>query len=249
MRAMAAGAIKIGMGLAVTHVQAVYRGVPLVAVSTTYKPNEFVLWVKAGSRFRRSGDLKGAKLGVTRFGGGTHAYARLITKSLGLEKEVKIVAAGGMREAVASLRSGVVDVIIYPTSTMINFKIKGEVRDFLKVRDFLPKPWIDTILIARRDFVKRQPDIVRNMVRAIIEANRFIKNNPNWSLQKMKAISRFSEQAARLMYKGLAAGLSQDGRIDPRGLKNISNFLFEFGIVPKRKSLPLEEIYTREFTG
>jgi ABC-type nitrate/sulfonate/bicarbonate transport system substrate-binding protein len=237
------------MGLAVTHVQAVYRRVPLMAVSDLYTINGFSVWVKTGSRFHKPADLKGAKIGVTRFGGGTHAYSRLIVKSLGLEKDVTIVSAGGMREAVASLRAGAVDAIIYTDQQMIKLKLAGKARDFLKVMDFLPKPWLDTLVSARKDFIKDQPKTVRNAVRAILEANRFIKANPGWSLAKMKAESGFSDEAARLLYPELAAGLSEDGKIDPRGLKNINDFLFEFGIVPKGKPLPLEEIYTREFTG
>ena len=135
-RAVAAKIINIGLSSTATPVQGAARGVPALIVSELAAKDPWYVWVRADSRIKQGKDMKTAKIGVTRFGGTSHAYARAVAKSLELEKEIKFVAAGGLRAALAGLKTAAFDAVVQPLHIMIGFKLKREVREILSLQAF-----------------------------------------------------------------------------------------------------------------
>ncbi|MEE8448771.1 MAG: ABC transporter substrate-binding protein [Thermodesulfobacteriota bacterium] len=246
-RAVAAGSLKLGLGPAVSEVRAIARRVPMVIVMNYQSLQEFFVWVQTGSRLRKPKDLRVAKIGVSRFGGAQHAYGLAAVKALGLEKQAKFIAVGGISSTLAALKTARIDAMVQPLEIMVKMKVKGEVRELLSVADHLPRPWPAHMLFAHKDLVKEDPGTIKKTVSALLDISGYIGKNPRWAVSKMEKVLGYPEGAAKLIYDNYR--FSKDGRIDRRGLINVRDFLVEFGIVPKKKAPELNKIYTTEFTG
>lgn len=247
LRAVAGGTLNVAITTAASGMQSASRGVPLIIVSNLYPRDEFFFWVRPESRFKEPKDLKGAKIGTARFGGTVHAYDLAVAKSLGLEKDIRIVSTGGISEGLAMMKTGVVDVENQPLDIMIELKLKGEVREFLKVHDYLPKEWVDHVVLAQTDFSKKEPETVKRVVKAILQGVDYIRKEPAWAMAKMREMSGFSVEASRIIYERHLGLFTRDGKIETKALENVKNFLIEYNIVAKDKALPVDKLYTAEF--
>ena len=245
-RALAAGAVYLVWESAPASVQLAARGAPVLIIADSGAVQDFYLWVRGDSPFQKAADLRKVKIGINRFGGMAHAYGRFMVKALGLEKEVKLVAEGGIVEGVAAMRSGAIDGRMSTFVTMIPLKFKGEARDILSVRDYLPKPWMDTVILARKDFLAKSPEVVKRTVTTTLAAASFVLKNREWTIQKLKSFYGYSDEIAKVIYDSLE--YSKDGRIERRAVENVRNFLIDYEIVPKDKTPPADELFTTRFT-
>ena len=95
IQAIAAGALDMGICAPLGGILAISRGVPEVIVADLQSPQDWGIFVLSKSPIKGSADLNGAKIGVSRLGGSAHAYGIAVAKALGMEKDIKWVAAGG----------------------------------------------------------------------------------------------------------------------------------------------------------
>lgn len=244
--AVAAGEIDLGTHGVAGGIQAIATGVPMVIVADPGITTEFFFWVVRESRLKEPRDLKGAKIGATRFGSDTHLYSLAVVRALGLEKDVRFLAMGGVPAQIAGLKAGAVDVITLSFFSVASLKVKGEVRELLKVDDFLVKGLGSQIIYAHPDFLKRKPEVVRKVVRGFLQGGNFIMKNPEWAVERMKKELRQSEEAARAIHPRLR--YDTDGKIDVSKIENVINFFTEYGILTKEKAPRVEKTYARGFS-
>lgn len=245
VQAVAGKEINIGFVPPIVAAFALAARVPIVFVSNLTSPPEFILWVRSESPFKEPKELKGARIGIMRPGTLPHVYARAITKAAGVEKEMKFIATGGTTENVAALRAKVVEAIVMPVYFLISLKVTGEVRELADAAEYLPKEWLEHGLFARKEFITEKPDTVRKVVKAILQGANFAMDNRSWSMGKLKEVSGYSDEVASLIFKQLT--LSRTGKIDRKAMENVMNFLFEYGVVPKEKVPPVDELFTMRF--
>lgn len=244
-QAIAAGGVDVGLQTATAVIVQASRGLKQVAVADLKHPQIFAFWIMPTSRLKVPSDLKGAKIGVTRTGSLGHSYAMAVAKGLGLPKDVRYVSTGGIRETIAALRAGVVDTISQSYYVMADLEYRGEVKRLLTVQDYLPKEWVDMTVFARKDFTRDSPEAISRVVAATLKAGQFVMARPDWAVEKMQTVTGYSPGFAREIVKVMRYG--KDGRFDIAGLRNVRQFLIDYGVVPKDKAPPLEEIYTEAF--
>ena len=246
-RAFAASAIKIASSSAAADILSIARGVPVVILASIQSNDDFAVWVSTKGRIQKPQDLKGAKLGASRFGGVEHSYGQLVAKQLGLAKDVQFVSTGGIKESLAVLTTGGIDGVVLTPGQMINLKLEGRVKELLQVTDYLPKSWAAYTIVARRDFVQKEPDTARRVVRSILEANRFAmsKEGKPWVLAKMREISNYSAEGANLIYDTL--DLSKDGKLEKEAIKNLSDFMVEYGLMKAAEVPSMDTVFTDQF--
>lgn len=242
--AVAAGAISIGLVVTPGPVLAAERGAPTVMVAGLIPDMGWTIWVKSNSPYRHSRELRGTKFGTPRLGGQSHAYGRLVAKAHGIEKEVRFVAVGGLPETLAALKVGVVEFTIQPMSIMMDLKVQGVVREIGAMADYLPQPWTDQVMHARKDFIKSKPEVVRQTIRAVFQSADFVRKNPRWALDKIKSMQGFSEEAAKLTYERLR--FSSTGRLERKAVENIRNIFIEYGIITD-KAPAVDELFTNDY--
>lgn len=246
-QAMAAGHLKIAIGGALSAMQAQARGAPIIMVADLGSPDRFGIWVRPDSPVREVKELKGKRLGISRYGGSVHAYAVLSLRALGLEKEIKMVAAGGLMPSIAAMKAGTVEAMVTSLDAMFSFVVRGQAREILAATDYLPQPWFFLAITAHRGFVKEEPATVKKAVKGVLRATEFIMKNPGWSIAKIRAFRGFSEEEAKTYYTILKYG--GDGRIDPRAAENVRKFLLEFGLVRGVEFPPVGQLFTNEFVS
>lgn len=246
--AIAAGSVSVGGDAAAGLVPAVARGVPIVIVSNRQKNLATALWVRADSPVSKPKDLKkGARVGIVSMGGVDHAYGRMLLRALGMEKDVRFVATGGIPNSMAALKAGVMDATAMIRPLMAPLEARGEVRAVAMQEDYIKIELLGHINWARKDFLKTSPETVAKAIKATLQAADFVRKNPDWAIEKIKSEQGLPPAAAESIYKGL--DFSTDGRVSREALENTRNFLVEYEVIPKDKVPSIDDLYTRQFTG
>lgn len=248
-RSVAAKTLEIGMTPAITGIQSTVMGVPITMISDLVPGvGGWAVWLPKNSPIKDPKDLKGARIGVAGLGASSHAFGLAIAKALGLEREVRFVGVGGVAPMAAALKAGVVAAVVTGPAAMLELKARGEAYELLFLAPYLAKEWMDHGLFARKDFLRANLDLTKKVIKTILQAAAFARENPAWSLEKMKAFSGYSEPTARLWFNEVTR-LTKDGRVDKRAIGNILEFLLNYGIVPRERALPVEELFTPGLTG
>lgn len=246
-QAMATRDVDLGMHSIPSVVLEVSRGVPEIMVAELGLRMDFFIFVLPKSPVREARDLKGLRVGLIRTGSVGHAFGQVMAKRLNMEKEIKYVALGGVGPLIAGLKSGVVDAGLSTFYSMASLKLRGELRDVVAMRDYVPPRWTDYGMISHVDFLREKEATVKKAVKAVLEAGEFILKNPDWSKERMKSLFGYSEPMAAAVYETFI--YSKDGRIDPQAIGAVRDFLLEYGLVPREKVPSLEKIYTPRITG
>lgn len=250
-RAMAAGAIDVGIADVAGALVAILSGVPELMVARWEMAPNYSIWVAAQSRFKAPEDIKGGKIGVERLGSTTAIFGLMALRRMGLsEKDVKFIGVGGQPERVAALKSGVIDGFVQAYQTNVELIARGEIRPLINIGDHLPKEWIDGAYLARKDFVEKEPQAVMKTVKGVFQAIDFVRANRSWAATQLVSHLRLSPAGARLAVdeKILFPRLGQ--KISRKALTNVINSLLEYGVIKKERLLPLDKIlYPNEFTA
>lgn len=222
-------------------------GVPIIIVAEEKPKPDFSFFVLPGSRIKVPGDLKGATLGVFRLGSIADFYMRAVAAALGLavDRDVKIVAAGGAVEALAALKAGKIDVSTHSRTDVVELWLTGQLREVLKTSDYLPRNWVEDTVFARKDLVSDRPDTVKRVVRAVLQAIDYTRKNRDWTVATLKAQSGYSQKAAEWAYENV--GFTNDGVIKKEDMQAVVDFAVKWGIVPKGKLPRVEELFTNKF--
>lgn len=246
-RALAGGHVDMAIHGTSSVIMEIARGVPQIIVAEMEAKYDFMVFVPSKSALRQPKDIKGTKIGVIGFGSLAEIFGRVVTRNLGLEKDVKFVALGSTPSMVAGLKAGAVDGMLTTFFGVAPLVFAGEIREVLVVTDHLPKNWSEIILNVRNDFLQKQPESVKKGVRAILKAGQFLLQNKSWTIEKTKSQFRYTPEAAAGIFPVLH--YSKEGKIDRQALENVTNLLLEYGLIVKEKTPPVEQMYTRQITG
>lgn len=243
MHALAAGAINIGLVANDLPMMAAERGLPVIMVADLVKQPR-LLWVRTNSPYRHPRDLKGARVGVSALGGAEHSYGRIILAAHGLEKDVRFVGSGGIPQTMAGMKVGVFDAMVLAVGTVVGLKVEGIIREIASSDDHLPKPWVEHAVLARKDFARTKPELVRKILKATIQATDFVRKNPGWATNKIKGFQGISEEAAKIVYDNVQ--FTATGKLERKAVENVRRVLIEYGILTE-KTPPVDDLFTNEY--
>jgi ABC-type nitrate/sulfonate/bicarbonate transport system substrate-binding protein len=128
---------------------------------------------------RTVADLKGRRLGVTRFGTVTDTMTRLLVGKLGLDadKDVSYVQVGDVPILLASMSSGkIIDGAIMQPPYYLKAVSTG-MRVLVNMQE-MDIPVQQTGLNTTQKFIAKNPDVVRRSVKSIIEGIHLMRTNP-----------------------------------------------------------------------
>lgn len=246
-QAIAAGKLQAGIGGTSSLILGASRGSPAVIVADMQVIDYgFRLWVKKDAPYRQPRDLKGAKVGITSLGTLPHVYALTALRALGLDKDVRFIALGGVPSTVASFRAGHAEAVALSIFSMANLKARGEARELLNLVEYFPQPWSEIAVFVHKPMAKERPEAIRKMVQVVFMATDFVLKNRAWTKEKLQNFFRIQGDLDWI-YERINYG--KDGRIDPRALENVRNLLIENGLLSKEKASPLPELYAPGFAG
>jgi ABC-type nitrate/sulfonate/bicarbonate transport system substrate-binding protein len=212
-------------------------------------PN-YSIWVLNNSRFRKPQDIKGSKIGVFSVASTTTAFGILALKRVGLGgKDVKFIGVGGGPARVAALKSGAVDGFVQAYSANANLIARGEVRALINIGNYLPKPWIQGVYVAHKDFIEKNPKVVMKTIRGVFQAIDYTRANRVWAAKRLVVKLRFTPEGAKLAVAENILFPKLGRKISRPALQNVINFMAEYELM-KKERLPSVDamLYPSEFT-
>ena len=139
------------------------------------------VYLIARPEIKSAAELKGKATAVTRLGGTTHFYLRAALRQVGIdpEKDVTILQLGSGTEAVSAMESGRITMAALTNRYAIPLLQKGwPVFVDLSSTDFI---YPSSCVASSRAFVKAEPKLVDDFLRAYVAAIQLMKKDQNFA--------------------------------------------------------------------
>src|SRR5712692_7346709 len=204
--------------------RAAMRGLPVRAVASSTVAPFFALMAKEKS----VQDLKGKLVGVTDPGGTNYQVTRLILAHYGLtpNKDVPLITVGEERLILEAMISGRIAAGAISPPWPFEAEKHG-FRLLVKASDVVQFPFVGPS--ANVEKIKNKRDQVKRLVRAEIDAVRFIREQRDETIEIIAKIFKMDREIARKSYDFTAAFFSKDLRINPEGVKQLIAIERELG--------------------
>lgn len=207
-------------------IQANLAGADLVMLAgPNHKPGQ-KLMVKP--EIKSPQDLKGRRLGITRFGTSDDFVMRYILMKWGLkpDRDVTLLQMGGSQETLAGMVAGRID----GGSLSAPLNLKAQQRGFQMLVDSsaLGLEYQGAGVVTTRSYVRDKPEVIRRYLRAYVEGLHRLKTDRDFSLNVLAKYTRTTERdMLEETYRHYALDVMP--RVPYPTLKGIQTVLTEMG--------------------
>jgi len=160
-------------------------------------------------------DLKGQKVGVSRFGAVTHITALAVLQRAGMVKDVTIVQTGGVSESAAALASGAVAAatVLPPQSLMLKDKGYRELVGLKELKE-MNIPFVEAGLAVRRSFANKNPALVKRFLKGSLEGLKRVFGDKNFTMKVLGQYTKINDpKLLEDSYEWAAAAFVKDPRV------------------------------------
>jgi ABC-type nitrate/sulfonate/bicarbonate transport system substrate-binding protein len=188
MQALLAGEVAVAQSLSDACVSANLSGADTVFIGAILDKPLYSFIVN--SKIKAPQDLKGKRVGVTRFGSTPDALARATLKGWGLDPttDVTLIQLNEMGLLVQGLVNGVIDAA--PISLPSNIRAKNlgftELLDLTK----LNKTYITGTVVTRKKFIDGQREVARRFMRGFLEGMKTYLEDEAFSVKVIQKWTR-----------------------------------------------------------
>jgi NitT/TauT family transport system substrate-binding protein len=197
-------------------VRGALRGMPMRALASLLDGSTHAL--VARPEYKSGKELRGKTVGIGNFGGTDEVAGRMMLKSFGLdtEKDLRFIALGPDRARLAGLKEGLVDVaVIAPPGDALGRQMGFNV--LLRAYEVFSFPFIG--IGANLKTIKDKPDEVKKVVKAMVRANRFIREDKEGAVRILMEWGKVERDHAAASYDSTWKVFSPDGNIPQEGLR------------------------------
>ena len=215
--------------------------IKIIGGVTNLLPYTFVV----ATGLRTAEQVKGKKIGISRFGSNTDYVVRLALDQLGLSAaQVQIIQVGGSQARLVALKSGAIQATVLSPEEAIVAQKMG----FSVLLDFIEKgiefPHVN--VVARDDYLETQAQTVRTFMRTYVESVRYYKTHRGEAVKKIMELSKLPErQMAETVYEGSLRATPDDGKPTVKGMEVVLDSLAKEN--PKAKSLTVQQLLDLKF--
>lgn len=215
--------------------------IKIIGGVTNLLPYTFVV----ATGLRTAEQVKGKKIGISRFGSNTDYVVRLALEQLGLSAaQVQIIQVGGSQARLVALKSGAIQATVLSPEEAIVAQKMG----FSVLLDFIEKgiefPHVN--VVARDDYLETQAQTVRTFMRTYVESVRYYKTHRGEAVKKIMELSKLPErQMAETVYEGSLRATPDDGKPTVKGMEVVLDSLAKEN--PKAKSLTVQQLLDLKF--
>ena len=219
-------------------IQANLAGADLVMLAgPNHKPGQKIM-VKP--EIKRREDLKGKKIGITRFGTSDDFLLRYVLGQWGLQpdRDVALIQMGGSPEILAGLAANAID------GGMLSSPLHLQAAKFgytlLADLSAIGVDYQGAGVVTTRSYMREAPDAARRYLRAYVEGLHRFKTDKNFAMKVIGKYSRIVDQEAlEETYQHYAVKVMP--RVPYPTIKGIQLVLDEIGLrTPKAKSMAPE---------
>ncbi len=219
IQAMLAGEIRIAHGSSPAVVEANLAGADLVIVASTVNVATFRMMV--APTIKTPSDLKGKKIAISRFGGQTDTLTRYLLERWKLDpsKDVTLLQSGGGAETAAAMVSKAIDAGLVNPPLHLNLADAG-FRTLANLGE-MGVPYTSGSIVTTRSFVKSNPDLLRRVMRSLLEGIKIYKTDREFSLKALQKFTRNTDQKVlTALWEEFGNGVIQKvPYADPAGFK------------------------------
>jgi ABC-type nitrate/sulfonate/bicarbonate transport system substrate-binding protein len=224
---------------------AALQGADLKVIGNTTNKLIFSIYVRP--EIKTVGDLKGKKIGVTRFGSATDISARFALRKHNLDpqKDVSILQMGAMTSIMGGLQGGSIDAGLVSPPTLFAVEKLG-FKELVSITDMdlaFPNP----SLVVQGGIMKKKPDIVDRFMRAYARGIHRAKTNKEFTFKSIAKYTKIEDppvlQKAYDLYVGKV--LERAPYINMAGMKNALDDLAR--TVPAAKDVKPEQFIDLRF--
>jgi NitT/TauT family transport system substrate-binding protein len=197
-------------------VRAAMRGIPVKVVAVLIDSPPYALISKPELKYIKT--LAGRTLGIGVFGSTNDVVARMMLEHSGInpDKDVKIVAFGFDSARLAALQEGLVDAALIAPPADAQARRAG-FNVLARANDFLKFPHIG--LGTSNRVIKEKPQELKKVIKAMVRANRFIRENRDESIKVLMEWGRTERENAADAYDSTWQVFSVDGNLAEEGMR------------------------------
>ena len=142
---------------------------------------------------KKATDLKGKRLGISRFGSSSDFSTKVLLKKIGIDpKEVSILQIGNETQRLVALKAGGIDGSIF------NAPFGAEAKKFnfniLADAGALNIPYFNTGICGSTQMMQKNEAKIMNFLRAYIESIKIFKTEPEYTLKALAQFTRVNDQ-------------------------------------------------------
>ena len=206
-------------------INAILNGAPIIAVGGTANRPYHRLFVQP--EINRVEDLRGKSLGVTRFGSITDNLTRILLRKYSLENAVNVRQMGGTIEVSAAFQNRLIAGAV--TSEM-RVTPPSQAKVLLQLVD-MGIPYSMNMIAVQREYLRRNPDVVENAVRAYVDGLAFMHRNKERALKIIAKYSRLNDpKQIDQFYDDAMTYLDRVPRAEPEAVQTILEFMGKKGV-------------------
>jgi len=206
-------------------INAILNGAPIIAVAGTANRPYHRLFVQP--EINRVEDLRGKSLGVTRFGSITDNLTRILLRKYSLENAVNVRQMGGTIEVSAAFQNRLIAGAV--TSEM-RVTPPSQAKVLLQLVD-MGIPYSMNMIAVQREYLRRNPDVVENAVRAYVDGLAFMHRNKERALKIIAKYSRLNDpKQIDQFYDDAMTYLDRVPRAEPEAVQTILEFMGKKGV-------------------
>ena len=221
------GEVPIGVFTGGAVINANLAGGDLVVIASSMNVMTFV--VMARPEIKRPEDLKGKKIGVSRFGSATDFGLRYAEEKWPMkrQRDFAVIQVGGVSDVYNALRAGALDAAVINAELAILARREGfrELADIAKMGINFPT----SSVITTRSFIKRNENTVRKFMRGFVEGVHFAKTQRGPAIKIMQKYLRSSDAAMfdELYEMYVVRNIPRIPRPSPESLKTVLDQMME----------------------
>lgn len=177
-KALRNGDIDIAVILTEGIIKDIIDGNPSKIVQTfVSSPLIWGIHVAANSNYRTIIDLKGTKAAISRYGSGSHlmAYVNAENHKWNIDRDLKFEVIRDLEGAVEGLTQGNADYFMWERFTTKPLVDKGVFRHIGNC----PTPWPCFVIAARNEFIEKEPDTLKTILKIINRTTVDFKDIPS----------------------------------------------------------------------
>ena len=226
----------------------VLNGGDVIQVAAVVKT--FTIPMYSQASIKEVAQLKGQKVGVSRFNSISHIAALNIFQKAGVTG-VTIIQTGGIPESAAALMSGNVAAAMVPPPQSVMLREKG-FRELVSVRQFREWniPVVENGVAARRSYADKNPNVVKRFIQAAFEGIRQIYDNKALAMKTLAKYTKLTdEKLLDESYRFSVEALAKDASMPEAAFSAlVEQMVSQKSVDPAAaKKLPLSAYYDNHY--
>jgi taurine transport system substrate-binding protein len=226
----------------------VLKGGDVIQVAAVVKTFTVPMYVHPS--IKELAQLRGKKLGVSRFGAVSHLTAQAVLQRAGI-KDVTIIQTGGIPESTAALSSGNVAGAMVPPPQSVLLREQGfhELIGVKQLREMNIR-FVENGIVTRRSYAEKNPEIVKRFMKAAFEALRKMHDDREFSMRVIAKYTKINDQKmVDESYRFAVDAFAKDPRVPPEALEAMVEQLITLKTVDAvaAKNTPVTAYYDNRF--